>query len=89
MKTTIADCIRNSLRIKVHYEPGARTIEPHALGYSKDGNVLLRAYQTDGASASGEHEHWKLFRVDRLRSATPTSETFDSATQMKSWCAPV
>lgn len=51
----------------IDYDPGQRLIEPHALGYGSDGQLLLRAYQVSGASASGEHEHWKLFRVDRIR----------------------
>lgn len=58
--------------ITIDYEPGQRLIEPHTLGRGADGQLLLRAYQVAGASASGEHEHWKLFRVDRIRSVEPT-----------------
>lgn len=76
MRQTIADAIRHLHRMTVDYAPGLRTIEPHAIGYSKDGNVVLRAYQIDGASASGEHEHWKLFRLDRMRSAVHLADTF-------------
>ncbi len=53
--------------LTIDYPPGLRTIEPHCLGLSADNKMLLRAYQTDGASASGEHEHWKLLRTDRIR----------------------
>jgi len=56
--------------LKIDYEPGERLIEPHALGRGADRQLLLRAYQISGASASGEHEHWKLFRVDRIRRIT-------------------
>jgi predicted DNA-binding transcriptional regulator YafY len=62
--------------IVINYDPGTRTIEPHAYGESREGNGLLRAFQTDGASASGEHIHWKLFRVDRIRSFQVLSEQF-------------
>jgi predicted DNA-binding transcriptional regulator YafY len=65
--------------IVIDYEPGLRTIEPHAYGESKEGNGLLRAFQTDGASASGEHIHWKLFRVDRIRSFEVLNEQFPGA----------
>ena len=37
----------------------------------------MRAFQTEGASASGEHEHWKLFRVDRAESIELSSDSFD------------
>lgn len=62
--------------IALDYDPGARIIEPHAYGESKEGNGLLRAFQTSGASASGEHIHWKLFRVDRIRSFKLLDENF-------------
>lgn len=76
MNNTIENAIRKRLRLTVNYAPGVRTIEPHAMGWSKDGNVLIRAYQTEGASASGEHEHWKLFRLDRMTSADTDGENF-------------
>ena len=63
--------------LKIVYPPGVRLIEPHAFGWSADGNLLLRGYQTEGASASGEHEHWKLFRVDRMTLIDPTGGSFD------------
>ena len=68
--------IQNRRVIQIVYEPGPRIIEPHALGRSTDGNVLLRAYQVEGASSSGEHEHWKLFRIDKVQCAEPTGGTF-------------
>lgn len=77
MTETIIDAIRNRRRIRFNYPPGLRIIEPHALGYSGDGDLLLRAYQTEGASASGEHENWKLFRLDRAGPMEPTEMTFD------------
>ncbi|MEZ5953746.1 MAG: WYL domain-containing protein [Hyphomonas sp.] len=69
--------ILNRKQMTIHYEPGSRVIEPHALGYSQNGDLLLRAYQVSGASASGEHEHWKLFRIDRMSAANDNGETFD------------
>lgn len=58
--------IRQRRTLLVNYAPGAREIEPHAVGVGADGQHLLRAFQTDGASASGEHINWKLFRLDRF-----------------------
>jgi hypothetical protein len=65
---------RRVLGIECH--PGGRVVEPHAYGENKDGNELLRAYQTTGASASGEHVNWKLFRIDRIRELDLTDERF-------------
>lgn len=72
----IISAIQNRRILKWTYPPGDRWIEPHALGRSADGNLLLRAYQTNGASASGEHKWWKLFRVDRAEGFEP-SGSFD------------
>lgn len=73
----IANAIREKKLLRIDYDAGERLIEPHALGRSSEGNFLLRAYQTEGASASGEHIHWKLFRVDRLRGCDDEGSVFD------------
>jgi hypothetical protein len=65
--------------LEIDYPPGKRYIEPHALGYSADGNVLLRAFQTTGAGASGEHANWKLLRIDRVGAAGLTGSVFSGA----------
>lgn len=63
--------------LEINYDPGIRTVEPHAYGRGADGQLLLRAYQTAGASSSGEHEHWKLLRVDRIRNLRASNICFD------------
>lgn len=64
--------------VEIVYRPGRRRIQPHVLGLSKDRNCLLRAYQIEGASESGEHINWKLFRVDKIEAIEITDETFDA-----------
>ena len=76
MQTEIAAAIAARNTITVDYEPGERLIEPHVLGRGSEGQLLLRAYQVSGASKSGEHENWKLFRVDRIGSLCVNAETF-------------
>lgn len=77
MKNSIKAAIDERRLIHLDYDPGLRLIEPHAYGLSSQGNELLRAFQVSGASASGEHHHWKLFRVDRISSMTVLEEKFD------------
>lgn len=72
----IAAAIRARKRIKVYYDPGERIVEPHALGIGSDGQILLRAFQVEGASASGEHANWKLMRIDRMEAANDNGDTF-------------
>lgn len=77
MLTTIKSAIEGRQILEIHYSPGKRVIEPHALGYSAEGNLLLRAFQVEGASASGEHTDWKLFRIDRAGRIGPSGVSFD------------
>ena len=76
MHKVISDAIRERWIVRLKYDPGERLIEPHTFGVSADNKLLLRAYQTEGASKSGEHEHWKLFRVDRIEQLEITSIKF-------------
>ncbi len=77
MRELIERAISERLVLAVDYAPGGRIVEPHAFGVSAEGKFLLRAYQTEGASASGEHEWWKLFRLDRANSIRLTGFRFD------------
>jgi predicted DNA-binding transcriptional regulator YafY len=62
--------------VSIWYDPGVRVIEPHALGYGSDGQLLLRAFQVAGASGSGQPVHWKLFRLDRIKDAKLNGGSF-------------
>lgn len=77
MNNDICTAINEKRLLEISYGPGGRIIEPHAHGLSSDGNELLRAFQVSGASASGEHVDWKLFRVDRISLLRILDETFD------------
>lgn len=77
MNLSIVTAIQERQLIKLDYAPGERLVEPHAYGRNVHGNELLRAFQVSGASASGEHRDWKLFRVDRIDSLIVLEEKFD------------
>ncbi len=77
MNYSMQNAINERRLIRLDYEPGQRLIEPHAYGLSSKGDELLRAFQVSGASASGVHHDWKLFRVDRINSLTVLNERFD------------
>ncbi len=73
----IASAITERHTIQLFYEPGLRIVEPHSLGYGSDGQVLCRAFRTEGASASGEHVNWKLFRLDRASNVSLAGHRFE------------
>ena len=79
MNNSFVNAIRERRVLALQYDGFSRTIEPHAYGESKDGNQLLRAYQTSGGSESGEYKGWKLFDLSKAYSITATQQTFSSA----------
>jgi len=80
----IQHSIKNRNTILFYYEGdnkisrGYRWVEPVAFGYSKDGNGLLRAYQTkEKPSKSGSKPLWRLFRTDKISKVTKSLKKFN------------
>ena len=84
---SIQDAIKNKKRVVIYYdgdEPGGRglrLIEPVCLGRSKRNNLVLRAWDDEGASLRGylgtrPMPGWRLFKVDKILSFKPTAEVF-------------
>lgn len=84
---SLVDAINKRRKVVIYYdgdEPGGRglrEIEPVCFGYSKADNPVLRAWDNSGASHTaykGEQPlpGWRLFRVDKILSFKPTTETF-------------
>lgn len=76
MYDALVAAINGRRLITLWYPPGARVVEPHALGTASNGQLLLRAFQIEGASESGEHVNWKLFRLDRMRDVDSNDQKF-------------
>ena len=81
--------VKNKNIVVIYYdgdEPGGkglRLIEPVCLGYSKANNLVLRAWDYEGASHKGylgvlPLPSWRLFRLDKIMSFKPTVEKFNT-----------
>ena len=77
----ICQAINERRAIQLNYEWGHRTAEPHAYGLNDNGHELLRAYQTGGASESGQPTGWKIFRVHEITGLTVLEEHFSHPRQ--------
>lgn len=86
---SVRKSIQDKQKIIMYYdgdEPGGkglRLIEPVALGRSKKNNLVLRAWDEEGASHRGflgtrPMPGWRLFKLDKIVSYKPTGENFDS-----------
>lgn len=87
---TIQDAINGRKVCIIYYdgdEPGGRgirEIEPVALGKSKAGNLVCRAWDREGASHTaykGEQPlpGWRLFRLDKILSCKPSGEIYNTS----------
>ena len=83
----VQNAIKKKRVIMIYYDgndnggKGYRLIEPVCLGYSKKGNLVLRAWETEGASWSGKNEGnhlpgWRLFRLDKIFTFKDTLDKF-------------
>ena len=83
----VQDSIKKKNVMVIYYDgddnggKGYRTIEPVCLGYSKRGNLVLRAWETEGSSWSAQNEGnilpgWRLFRLDKIFTYRPTMDNF-------------
>lgn len=60
---------------------GIRIVEPYTVGVNENGETYLRAWLIRGVSRTGRINPrlvpgWRLFRVDRINSISPTLQKF-------------
>lgn len=86
----IQDAIKNKQKVIIYYdgdEPGGkglRSIEPVCLGRSLRNNLVLRAWDEEGASHRGylgtrPMPGWRMFKVEKILSFKPTGENYTTA----------
>ena len=73
----VSDAIKKKYEVELNYQAdddkngqGKRIIQPVALGHSRSGNLVLRAFQPYGDTKT-KVPKWKLFRLDKIENWTP------------------
>lgn len=75
----INDAIDNRYRVKIEYKdaenapPSKRFIEVYAVGLTKAGNPVIRAYQIFGGTKTVIPK-WKFFRLDKITKWEPVKQ---------------
>ena len=77
---SVLDAIHNKYQVRIRYDDGqedsegnpkgSRVIKPMAIGTTKKGYPVVRAWQEGGGSRRGTPK-WKFFRLDRITSWKP------------------
>lgn len=76
MDSTIVQAIANRRVLSIHYNGGARIIEPHCYGLGSSGQELLRCFQVSGHSNSNTPTGWKLMTASNIRNISSQGDTF-------------
>lgn len=59
------EAIQSKKCLSIQYGGYDRVVEVHALGITKDGNPIVKAWQLSGGSNGNGPSAWKHFRLDR------------------------
>ena len=78
MNQEIIEAIENKNLIEFDYDGESRTVEPHCYGLSTKGNHVLRAYQVDGYSSSGDMG-WKMYDLGKTNNINILEDTFEKS----------
>ncbi len=72
MKDTICAAIRSKSVITFRYDGSVRTVEPHQLGFDRDGDLTLSAWQLSGGSSVG----WRDFHIANASGTATNGQSF-------------
>ena len=71
---TACEALRSGHVLELRYDGYSRLVEVHAVGFTKDDNAIMRAWQVGGGSVSNEPTGWKLLRLDEATGAVVTHQ---------------
>jgi hypothetical protein len=61
------EAIEKRLCLELTYDGFVRVVEVHVVGESSAGHLVMRVWQIEGGSSSGEGPGWKLLRLEEAR----------------------
>ena len=68
------EALRSGHVLELQYDGYSRSVEVHAVGFTKEDNPVMRVWQVGGGSANGEPAGWKLLRLDEATEAIVTQQ---------------
>jgi hypothetical protein len=83
MNVEIRESISQKAMLELRYHGYNRVVEPHAYGRDKSGDEILRCYQVEGGSESGERAGWKLLKLADIYSIHKLKRTFTQRSEYR------
>ena len=77
MQDTICDAIENQNTLNFQYDGLHRRVEPHKMGKTTAGNLVLSGYQIGGRSHSNSVPYWRLYKLSKIKGLIKNKERFD------------
>ena len=68
------EALRSGHVLELQYDGYSRSVEVHAVGFTKEDNAVMRVWQLSGGSASNEPVGWKLLRLNEATGAIVTHQ---------------
>jgi hypothetical protein len=76
MRSTICRAIGNQRIIEFEYDSYNRVVEPHKVGKTTRGTVVLSGYQTAGSGDRVDPPGWGLYRLENIGALNVTDRGF-------------
>jgi hypothetical protein len=68
------EALRSGHVLELRYDGYSRSVEVHAVGFTKDDNAVMSVWQVGGGSVSNEPVGWKMLRLDEATEAVVTQQ---------------
>lgn len=77
MRSTLCNAISDQRIVEFHYRNKKRVVEPHKVGKTTKGNVVLSGYQIEGHGNEITPPDWGLYKLSKIDGLTVTDRTFN------------
>lgn len=77
MRSKICNAINSQQTLSFRYDGLPRTVEPHKVGKTTAGNVVLSGYQIGGQSHSNSVPYWRMYKLTKIGGLVVNDERFN------------
>ncbi|NLV03633.1 WYL domain-containing protein [Haloferax alexandrinus] len=78
MRQKLCNAIDSQRLVEFRYRNKDRVVEPHKVGRTTKGNVVLSGFQVGGAGNEITPPDWGLYRLDKIGALNVSTQTFSS-----------